>query len=104
MSCRPTMCWGSRGARAAGRWSAPAHRNCRRMGPMVETAARPATLRAAPDAEPDGKDGGGKNAAGRAMDVAGVCPAAVLGGILFGIVSGGAVTRWRLGKQSRCGG
>jgi len=71
---------------------------------MAETAARPATLRAAPNAEPDGKDGGVQDARGRLMDVAGVCAAIVLGVILFDLASGGKVTRWLRGKQGGCAG
>ncbi len=70
---------------------------------MAETATAP-KLKAAPDAEPDGKDGGGKDAAGRLMDVAGVCAAIVLGVILFDIVSGGRVTRLLRGKRGGCEG
>ncbi len=72
---------------------------------MAETATKPVSLKAAPDAEADGKDGGGgKDAAGRLMDVAGVCAAIVLGVILFDIVSGGRVTRLLRGKRGGCEG
>ncbi len=69
---------------------------------MAETAVKP-QLRSAPDPEADGKDGGGKDAAGRLMDVAGVCAAIVLGVILYDIVSGGKVTRLLRGKGGCAG-
>jgi hypothetical protein len=62
---------------------------------MTETATRPTVLKTAPDKTPppetDGKDG--TDRLGRALDIAGICAAVVLGVIIFDVISGGKVTR-----------
>ena len=58
---------------------------------MAETATAVPRLKAAPDADADGKDGGDR--LGRALDIAGICAAVVLGVIIFDVISGGKVTR-----------
>lgn len=70
---------------------------------MADTAIKPA-LKAAPDADPDGGDGGG-DPWGRALNVAGICAAVVLGVIIFDVISGGKVTRLLTrGKRGGCEG
>jgi hypothetical protein len=71
---------------------------------MTETATRPAVLKTAPDktaqAETDGKDGSDR--LGRALDIAGICAAVVLGVIIFDVISGGKVTRLFRRKPKPC--
>jgi hypothetical protein len=70
---------------------------------MAETAAIKPTLVKPGEPEPDGKDGGGKDPWGRALDVASVFAAIALGVILFDLASGGKIkalfTRKRPGPE-----
>lgn len=69
---------------------------------MAETATKPVTLHTA-DPDTDGKDGGGDRI-GRALDIAGICAAVVLGVIIFDVISGGKVTRLFKRKRGGCEG
>jgi hypothetical protein len=73
------------------------------MDGMAETATKPTPLRPASDPDTDGTDGGDQRL-GRALDIAGVCAAVVLGVIIFDIVSGGRITRLLRGKRGGCEG
>jgi len=71
---------------------------------MTETATKPTTLRPAPatpgQPETDGKDGSDR--LGRALDIAGICAAVVLGVIIFDVISGGKVTRLFQRRKPPC--
>jgi hypothetical protein len=71
---------------------------------MTETATRPTVLKTAPDKtlppETDGKDGSDR--LGRALDIAGICAAVVLGVIIFDVISGGKVTRLFQRRKPPC--
>lgn len=69
---------------------------------MAETATRPTVLHTA-DPDTDGKDGGDPRL-GRALDIAGICAAAVLAVIIFDVISGGKVTRLFKRKRGGCEG
>jgi hypothetical protein len=78
------------------------------MDGMAEAAAESSgRLRTVPDGSgqpgTDGKDGGDQRL-GRALDIAGVCAAVVLGVIIFDIMSGGKITRLLRGKRGGCEG
>ena len=65
---------------------------------MAETATKPTALHVAPGPDTDGKDGDGDRF-GRALDIAGIAAAIVLGVIIFDVISGGKVTKlFRRGK------
>ena len=68
---------------------------------MAETATKPVTLHAAADPDTDGKDGGGDRM-GRALDIAGIAAAIVLGVIIFDVISGGKVTKLFRRKRGGC--
>lgn len=68
---------------------------------MAETATKPVTLHAAADPDTDGKDGGDARL-GRALDIAGIAAAIVLGVIIFDVISGGKVTRLFRRKRGGC--
>ena len=71
---------------------------------MTETAAA-GRLRTVADKttgqpEMDGKDGSDR--LGRALDIAGICAAVVLGVIIFDVISGGKVTRLFQRRKPPC--
>lgn len=68
---------------------------------MAEAAVKTA-LKAAPDPETDGKDGG--DPWGRVLDVAGIVAAVALGVIIFDVISGGKITRLLTRRKRGCEG